>query len=166
MNGTKIYGELTPCGGGDPIPMLRRKLIVGRRSSCDVTLRFPNVSSRHCELELINGYWYVKDLGSSNGIRVNSERCDQKWVFPGDILHIGRHKFEIGYEAAGERPVDDENPFARSLLEKAGLAGKRRHVPEPELDAEPAPEPSPPTPAPRRTDPTDDDLAMEWLKDH
>ncbi|MDA0589359.1 MAG: FHA domain-containing protein [Planctomycetota bacterium] len=166
MNGTKIYGELTPCGGGDPIPMLRRKLIVGRRSSCDVTLRFPNVSSRHCELELINGYWYVKDLGSSNGIRVNSERCDQKWVFPGDILHIGRHKFEVGYEAAGERPVDDENPFARSLLEKAGLAGNRRQTSEPDPEPEPAPVPKPPTPSRRKTDSTDDDLAMEWLKDH
>lgn len=155
-SGTKVYGELTPCGGGDPVPLLSRKLIVGRRNSCDITLRFPNVSSHHCELELINGYWHVKDLGSSNGIRVNSIRCDQQWVFPGDILHISRHKFEIHYEAVGQRPDEDEDPFARSLLEKAGLAGHSRRHPEPEPE-KPAPD--------VHTDPDDETAAMEWLKD-
>lgn len=154
MDSTKLYGELTPCGGGDPVPLLRRKLVVGRRSSCDVTLRFPNVSSHHCELELINGYWHVKDLGSSNGIRVNSVRCDQRWLFPGDVLHIARHKFEVQYEAVGERPVDDDDPFSRSLLEKAGLEGRRRYRPEPDPDPDQV----------DQTNPDDDDIALEWLK--
>ncbi len=35
------YGELVPDGGGDPIPLLREKLTVGRRESCDIVLRFP-----------------------------------------------------------------------------------------------------------------------------
>ena len=126
-----VYGELIPCGGGDPIPLLKRRLLIGRRSICDVTLRFPNVSSKHCELELINGHWRVTDLGSSNGIRVNNERCDERWLLPGDILRIARHKYEIVYEASGERPVDDEDPFARSLLEKAGLERRR---PQPDDD--------------------------------
>lgn len=157
MNGDKIYGMLNPCGGGDPIPLLSRRLIVGRRGSCDITLRFPNVSSHHCELELINGYWHVKDLGSSNGIRVNSERCDQKWVFSGDVLHVARHKFELTYEASGERPVNDEDPFARSLMEKAGLERPLKR-PEPAPDAE-----SKKVSVPSES--TDDDLAMDWLND-
>ena len=51
-----MFGELVPPGGGDPVPLLQKKLLVGRRDSCDIALRFPNVSSRHCELELVSGY--------------------------------------------------------------------------------------------------------------
>ena len=58
-----MLGELIPRGGGDPIPLQKTTLLIGRRSSCDIALRFANVSSRHCELELINGYWQVRDLG-------------------------------------------------------------------------------------------------------
>ncbi|MBL8849970.1 MAG: FHA domain-containing protein, partial [Planctomycetaceae bacterium] len=53
-----MLGELVPCGGGDPIPLLKQKLLVGRRSNCDIQLEFHNVSGQHCQLELLNGYWY------------------------------------------------------------------------------------------------------------
>ena len=46
-------------------------LTVGRRESCDICLQFQNVSSRHCEFVYANGHWTVKDLGSSNGVKVN-----------------------------------------------------------------------------------------------
>ena len=71
-----MLGQLIPVGGGDPIPMNRPKLLVGRRSSCDIKLDFQNVSSHHCEFELRDGYWHIRDLGSSNGVKVNGERCD------------------------------------------------------------------------------------------
>lgn len=121
MAESRVYGQLLPCGGGDPIPLLKRQLIIGRRSSCDITLQFPNVSSQHCELELIDGYWIVRDLHSSNGVRVNRVRCENKWLLPGDVIGIARHKFEIDYTPEGTCPEEDEDPFARSLMEKAGL---------------------------------------------
>ena len=151
MDESKLYGELTPSGGGDPIPLLKRKLLVGRRPSCDITLRFSNVSSHHCELELINGYWFVRDLGSANGIKVNDSRCDQKWVFPGDTLAVAKHRYEMSYHGLGDRPEDEEeNPFSKSLMEKAGLVGggRRKQIHE-TLDI------------PKVQ--TDDDVAMEWL---
>jgi adenylate cyclase len=43
-----MYGELVPVGGGDNIPLLKPNLIVGRRESCDIVLRFANVSGQHC----------------------------------------------------------------------------------------------------------------------
>jgi len=45
---TAMYGELIPQGGGDPIPLLKPLLTVGRRESADIVLRFPNVSGTHC----------------------------------------------------------------------------------------------------------------------
>jgi len=123
------YGELIPVGGGDTIPLLKKNLLVGRRESCDIVLRFPNVSAHHCQLTVNGGYWHVKDLGSKNGVKVNNFRVTEKRLDPGDTLAIAKHKYEVQYApselgAVGPPPVEDltTNIFNRSLLERAGLA--------------------------------------------
>ena len=79
-----MYGELTPQGGGDPIPLLKETLTIGRRESCDIVLRFGNVSGQHCQLSLENGYWFVQDNNSQNGTKVNGVRVVRKRLDPGD----------------------------------------------------------------------------------
>ena len=130
------YGELVPVGGGDPIPLLSTSLIVGRRESSDIVLRFPNVSGRHCELVVVDGYWMAKDLGSSNGTKVNGTRVTEQKLQPGDKLSIAKHEFEISYTPArtGNVPAPQpksgaETMFSRSLLETAGLEANR--IPDP-----------------------------------
>ncbi|MBM3955491.1 MAG: FHA domain-containing protein [Planctomycetota bacterium] len=127
-----MYGELHPRGGGDTIPLMKKFLVVGRRESCDIVLRWPNVSGSHCELSLVDGFWYVKDLASSNGTKVNGTRVAERRLDPGDTLSIARHEFEIVYEpvrlGATGAPVDDNagrDPLSRSLLEAAGLERRR-----------------------------------------
>ena len=129
-----MYGELVPLGGGDVIPLLKKKLVIGRRENCDIVLRFPNISARHCELTLTQGYWYVQDLDSRNGVKVNGIRVEagEKRVDPGDTLAIGRHKYELRYDpaqlgAVGAPPPDDDarSIFGTSLLERAGLGGRK-----------------------------------------
>src|SRR5438445_315500 len=73
-----VNGELVPVGGGDPIPLIRAVMILGRRESCDIPLRFPNISGQHAEMSFRNGYWYIKDLNSTNGIKVNGNRVQEK----------------------------------------------------------------------------------------
>jgi pSer/pThr/pTyr-binding forkhead associated (FHA) protein len=118
-----MLGELIPTGGGDAIPLLKPKLLVGRRDECDIALRFPNVSSHHCELELVDGYWQIHDLNSSNGIKVNGVRCMKNWLLPGDEVSIAKHKYEVKYVASGPvpEPMEEFDPSV-SLLEKAGLS--------------------------------------------
>ena len=157
-----MLGELVPCGGGDPIPLLKGKLLVGRMRDCDIVLKFPNISGKHCLLELINGYWHVRDLRSRNGIKVNGMRCDTKWLLPGDEISIAKHRFEMDYEPVdGAPPPEEEDPFALSLLEKAGLM--RRQEQERRLRL---------PPSSHRVDPerkdkfsSDENQAMEWLED-
>src|SRR4051812_18952070 len=60
-------GILQPLGGGDPIPLRKEELLLGRRMTCDIRLDFENISGRHCILRLTNGIWHVRDLGSTNG---------------------------------------------------------------------------------------------------
>src|SRR5579872_543313 len=125
-----MFGELVRQGGGDPVPLLKKKLLVGRRDSCDICLPFANVSSRHCELDFVDGYWMVRDLGSSNGTKVNGVRVRSKWVMPGDELAVAKHRFKIDYDVAEGVPppppiVEDEVDMGTSLLEKAGLLKRR-----------------------------------------
>lgn len=132
-----MYGELIPQGGGDPIPLLKPLLVIGRRESADIVLRFPNVSGTHCELSLVDGYWFVKDLASSNGTKVNGVRVSEKRLDPGDKLSVARNHYEIAYEPAKlgavAAPTDHGtyNPWGRSLLETAGLESRRAPPPPP-----------------------------------
>lgn len=135
-----MLGELNPCGGGDPIPLLKPRLIIGRQSSCDITLKFPNVSSRHCEISLLNGYWYVRDIGSRNGIKVNGIRCDAHWLMPGDVISVSKHRYEVNYSPNGEAPppMAEPDPLSIGLLEKAGLnrrgSSEKSQFPKPPAD--------------------------------
>ncbi len=161
MEQIAMLGELVPCGGGDAIPLLEAKLRIGRRSDCDIVLSFPNVSAQHCLLELINGYWFVHDLHSRNGLKVNGQRCDSKWLLPGDELTIARHRFEVIYEPVSDAPPpEEEDPFAISLLEKAGLARRE------EIDGRLAPAARS---VEQETDEekfsSEEDQAVEWLTD-
>jgi adenylate cyclase len=135
-DGLQVYGELLPVGGGDPIPLLKPTLTVGRRESADIVLRFPNVSGTHCELAIVDGYWTVKDLRSSNGIKVNGVRVTEQRLQPGDKLAVAKHVYEIAYEptrlgaeVAIEEKTPQENIFGRSLLESAGLENRRPSAP-------------------------------------
>lgn len=124
---SSLKGELVPIGGGDTIPLLRSPLTLGRRESCDVPLRFPNVSGLHCELLLQDGVWHVRDLGSTNGTKVNGQRIQGvKALRPGDEITIAKRRYTIQYVlAAGhhafQNVVDEEDITSQSLMEKAGL---------------------------------------------
>jgi pSer/pThr/pTyr-binding forkhead associated (FHA) protein len=84
------HGELVPTGGGDTIPLIRDRLVLGRRESCDICLRFGNVSGVHCELTFRDGYWIIKDLNSTNGIKVNGLRVPRKLLHPEDTITIAK----------------------------------------------------------------------------
>ena len=187
-----MLGELLPTGGGDPIPLLKAKLLIGRRDECDITLRFPNVSSHHCELNLIDGYWQIRDLNSSNGIKVNGVRCPQNWLLPGDEVSIAKHKFEIKYVAVGPAPAAmnefdpsvsllekagmsrrsvemDGEDISQSLMEKAGLERRSPTAGRQPSTAQPAPKRTPPAPsqpaAPKAKKPeSDESIALKWLE--
>lgn len=124
-------GELVPKGGGDPIPLVRPVMKIGRRESCDICLRFPNISGQHGELTFQDGFWQVSDLGSTNGIKVNGVRVQQKTLRPGDEVSVANHSFTIRYsipdgiEESDMANSDYQDVMNASLLERAGLSRKR-----------------------------------------
>ncbi len=131
-NPRKVLGVLKPIGGGDPVPLTRETVIVGRRSSCDVCLEFENISGKHCELRYLNGLWHVRDLGSTNGTIINSQKISAEHsVLPDVEIGIGGRFFTIDYEPAGPSSVvgaaammdEDmvETRKRKSLMELAGI---------------------------------------------
>jgi adenylate cyclase len=128
---TAVFAELVPIGGGDAIPLAQAVMTVGRRRSNDICLDFPNVSSNHCEFSCEDGIWFVKDLGSSNGVKINGDKIStRRSLKPGDEVIIAKsHKFTIDYKLSKEANArleelagQEEDIFAVGLLEKAGLA--------------------------------------------
>ena len=123
---SEAHGELVPVGGGDAIPLVNEIMTIGRRESCDICLKFQNISSSHCELALKTGVWHLRDLGSTNGVKVNGERTLRRPLRPGDEISIANHKYTIQYQLPTDAALEDvfaeeEDIFSQSLMEKAGL---------------------------------------------
>lgn len=130
-----MYGELVPLGGGDPIPLLKKRLRIGRREGCDILLNFSNISAHHALMEIDEGYWFIKDLRSRNGVKVDGKRILEglkKRLDPNTILSLAKHQYRVVYDptelgAYGSPPQDEQldNLFSRSLLDRAGLEKRK-----------------------------------------
>jgi hypothetical protein len=72
--------------------------VLGRSREADVMIDDPNVSRRHAEVRPSGGSWTVRDLGSTNGVKVNGRRIQgPQSLKPGDVLELGtaRVTFEL-----------------------------------------------------------------------
>jgi pSer/pThr/pTyr-binding forkhead associated (FHA) protein len=74
--------------------------VLGRSREADVVIDDPNVSRRHAEVRPSGGSWIVRDLGSTNGVKVNGRRVDPsrpQSLKPGDTIELGtaRVTFEL-----------------------------------------------------------------------
>jgi pSer/pThr/pTyr-binding forkhead associated (FHA) protein len=69
-----------------------RALVIGRSVACDLTLADPTVSRWHAELIRDGERWIVRDMGSTNGTRVNGWRVRRAVLEPGDVLALGAQR--------------------------------------------------------------------------
>jgi len=80
------------------------RLTVGRSSKSDCVLPEDCVSRRHAELRRDGERWLLRDLGSSNGTRVNGLRViDEIEVRPGDRLSLGGAAYRLRSRRLGAR---------------------------------------------------------------
>ena len=66
--------------------------VLGRSRDADVVVDDPNVSRRHAELRPSGGSWTVRDLGSTNGVKVNGRRLEPsrpQSLKRGDVIELG-----------------------------------------------------------------------------
>ena len=86
----KIDGRSTPLGS--------KGAVIGRSRDCDVRVDDPNISRHHAEVRPSGANWTVRDLGSTNGVKVNGRRIGgAQSLKPGDTIELGttRITFQI-----------------------------------------------------------------------
>src|SRR5205085_2281846 len=76
-------------------------LLFGRHQECDVQLNSKKVSRRHCCVALLKDYLVVRDLGSTNGVKINGERVTEGKLVPGDELTVGNFRYQVCGDVLG-----------------------------------------------------------------
>ena len=76
-------------GPGVDLELANAVSLIGRSRRCDVVLTDPNVSRQHAELRLTGSQVVLRDLGSTNGTRVNRRAVTQIVLQPGDRIEVG-----------------------------------------------------------------------------
>lgn len=58
------------------ISLLDKPLLIGRGSNCDLPLLDNYASREHCWIEPRGDQWWIRDLGSKNGTRIEGKRIE------------------------------------------------------------------------------------------
>ncbi len=66
-----------------------RRVTAGRGTGCDLVVRDTTVSREHAAFVLRSDTWWVLDLGSTNGTRINGLRAAEHPIVPGDRVELG-----------------------------------------------------------------------------
>ena len=103
-----MRAQLLPLSGGDPIEVGKDMTLVGRGDECDVRLEHKSVSKIHCVIVKTDGLVMVRDLGSTNGTRVNGTRVRRGMLLPNDKISIANFHFRVLFGAALQAAAGEE----------------------------------------------------------
>lgn len=133
-----MLAQLVPNDGGPPITLHQPITVIGRNAKlCDLVINQTNISKQHCMLVKTDGLIYMRDLGSTNGTRVNGQRVVRGALLPGDLISFSSVAYRVHLGPDNAAPgkvnlvgatewlprVDDEGLNAGGA---AGAPGKRK----------------------------------------
>ena len=79
-------------------PVTKDQFIIGRGSRRrDLPIKDGNISRKHAAVIRRNGTFYIKDLGSTNGIDYKGMRIDNKRIDEGDVFHLCDYELRFTY---------------------------------------------------------------------
>jgi pSer/pThr/pTyr-binding forkhead associated (FHA) protein len=123
-----MRAQFVPVDGGMPIEIVKDLVVIGRKEDCDVRLEHKSVSKLHCVVVKTDGLLLLRDLGSTNGTRVNGTRVRRAALLPNDQVAIAHFKFRIflGPDEPIAAPIQPhEHTQALNQQELAELMQKR-----------------------------------------
>lgn len=83
------------------------RLRIGRAREAELSLQTPHVSRFHCGVFRELDRWWIRDLGSENGIRVDGERTLEEELKHGTLIEVGRgYLYEFLAHERGAEPID------------------------------------------------------------
>jgi len=91
-------GTLFLIYNGQRYPVSKDQFIIGRGSkTSDLAIKDGNISRKHAAVIRRNGTFYIKDLGSTNGIDYKGMRIDNKRIDEGDVFHLCDYELRFTY---------------------------------------------------------------------
>ncbi len=123
--------------------LTEKRITIGRAPDNLIQIDDPSVSGRHAQLLLVEERYQLKDLGSTNGTRVNHEPVTEFFLRLGDRVRFGKIEARYESDATGaaqplpdageiearpgetsEKPADFANasPFPNREKEKDAIA--------------------------------------------
>jgi predicted component of type VI protein secretion system len=92
--------QLVALGDGPSILLDKPILLLGRHPECDIQIDSRKISRRHCCIAQVSDYLVVRDLGSTNGVRINGVRVVEGRLAAGDELTLGSQRYRVSWESA------------------------------------------------------------------
>ncbi len=126
--------QLLALTDGPSILLDKPILLLGRHGECDVQLNSRKVSRRHCCIAQVKDYLVVRDLGSTNGVRINGHRVLEGKLKAGDELTVGNFRYQVHLEAtssvkSGSTPSPANKPAPGPKTIEAQLEDADEPVP-------------------------------------
>jgi predicted component of type VI protein secretion system len=90
--------QLVALTEGPNIPLDKPIVLIGRHQECDIQIPSRKISRRHCCVAQVYNYLVVRDLGSTNGVRINGTRAVEGKLQPGDELTIGNLSYRVQWD--------------------------------------------------------------------
>lgn len=100
---------------------------IGRKPANRIVLDDPAVSGRHAHIYCAGGKYFIEDLQSSNGTRVNGQSIGKHSLQHGDVVQMGSHQIKFLSE--------DEKPDLLGTL--VMMAPPKQEPPEPAAESAP-----------------------------
>lgn len=140
---------------------------MGRDPECEISISAPQVSRVHAEVIPYQGHWWIRDLGSTNGVLVDGTQTQQALLEDGTRIQLGRGGPVLQVSVEGHRRPSDP-PDSPALGSSAAS-----HEGDPPTSRAEIPDTDPATPealgagqaAPRTSPPTGTPLSLEEIQE-
>lgn len=104
--------QLLALTDGPSILLDKPILLLGRHGECDIQLNSRKVSRKHCCIAQVEDHLIVRDLGSTNGVRINGDRVLEGRLAAGDELTVGNFRYRVFLEPADPHSIPRPQPQA------------------------------------------------------
>ena len=109
--------QLVALTEGINIPLDKPIVLIGRHQECDIQIPSRKISRRHCCIALVTDHLVIRDLGSTNGIRINGVKVVEGNLQTDDELTIGNMRYHLKWSAEAQ-PLPRQ-PFKQVVLQSA-----------------------------------------------
>ncbi len=87
--------KIVSMGGIQNFPIQKLPLLIGRDPSNHIIIQDNSVSKTHAKLYFDNGYFYLEDLDSTNGLVVNGQKISKVQLKENEKVYLGNATIEL-----------------------------------------------------------------------